>query len=145
MGTDPVVGGWEDIMMSRFNCWGGSRGPRLCYSCFMRMYLECDCSLACLLSLWQYQLPGFSSTSGGLSPWFYGSILGDSLLFPCREYGGWAKTHHFLLLFHVFPSPDPQRYYTFECCLLGLQLNNNNKNKIIIIIIIIIIMVMMIQ
>ena len=41
------------------------------------------------------------------------------------------KTHHFLftptfLCFLIFPS-DPQRYSTFERCLLGLLLNNNNN------------------
>ena len=53
-----------------FNCWG-VRVPCLSYSCLTLMYLECACGFACPPSLWQYWLPGFSSTSGGLSLWFH--------------------------------------------------------------------------
>ena len=51
----------------------GSRGPGSCYSCFVWMYLERACSLACPPNLWWYQLLGFSS-SVGLSPWFHGTL-----------------------------------------------------------------------
>ena len=76
------------------------------------------------------------------APWvflrqvFYppGTTLGDCLLLPCGEKGGWAKTHHFLFIpsFPCFPVFSllltTQRYNTFECCLLELLLNNNNNN-----------------
>ena len=46
-------------------------------------------------------LPTFDDTSSlGSSPhwviYLPGSNLGDCLLFPCGEYRGWTKTHHFL-------------------------------------------------
>ena len=109
----------------------GSRGLHLCYYCFMWMYLEWACSLTCHPSLWHYQLPGFS-TSGGLSACLNGSTLVDCLPFPCREYRGWAKTHHFLFTstfpwFPVFPPLlTPRQYSALDCCLLGLLFNNNN-------------------
>ena len=43
-------------------------------SCFTWMYLECAWGLALPPSFWWYQLPGFSSASGGLFllvPWFH--------------------------------------------------------------------------
>ena len=68
-----------------------------------------------------------SSASGRLSPWFYGSTLGDCL--PFREAELKHTAFSSLLLFRVFPLfLIPQRYSTFEWCLLGLLLNNNNNN-----------------
>ena len=58
--------------------------------------------------------------------------LGDYLPFPFGESGDWAKAHHFLFTptfpcFLIFPLLlIPQRYSTFDCCLLGLLLNINN-------------------
>ena len=79
------------------------------------MNLECAHGLACLTSLWQYCLPGFSSAPGGLSSSFNDSTLGDCLPFSWGELGSWAKAHHFLftptfLWFPVFPlllGPPP--------------------------------------
>ena len=50
---------------------GGSGVSCSCYSCFTCMYLECPLGLICPLNLWWYWLPGFSSESGGLFPFFF--------------------------------------------------------------------------
>ena len=52
------------------------------------------------------KLPGFSSTSGELSPWFYGFTLGDCLplIAGNREAELKPTTFSSLLLFHVFLS-----------------------------------------
>ena len=90
-----VEGVWVQLL--------GGGGPCSCYTCFTGMYLECACGLACPPNLWRYRLSGFSA-SGVLSSWFHpGSLPPVSL-----EWGGWAKTHHFLFTptfpyFHFFP------------------------------------------
>ena len=50
---------------------GCSGAPRLCYSCFTWMYLECIRGFTCPPSLWWYWLLGLSSVSGVLASWFH--------------------------------------------------------------------------
>ena len=117
------VCGWVCVcgggVESGLNCWGV---PRSCYSCFTWMYLECPRDLACPPSLSRYRLPVFS-VSEGLSLWLNGFLAGN------RETELKPITFSSLQLFRVFLFPlllIPQRYNTFEFCLLGLLHNNNN-------------------
>ena len=79
-------------------------------------------------------LPVFSSTSGGLSPYFHSGWLPPVSL--RGRYGGWAKTQHTLftptfLCFPIFPLLlNPKRHSTFEWCLLELLFNNNNMSPV---------------
>ena len=105
----------------------GSGCPCSCYSCLTWMVLECTCGLSCPPSLWQNWVPGFPYVSGYLSSGFHPGWLPPVSLWGI---GAWAKIHYFLfiptsLCFPVFPLLTPQRYSTFEWCLLGLLLNNS--------------------
>ena len=113
---------------------GGPGGPRSCYSCF-----------TCTSRTW-LQSRLYSQTLTIPTPSVFFRLGWSITMVPLwvtvsrflgGEWGGWIKTHYFLftptLVFSCLSSsPDPQRYSSFECCLLGVSL-------IIIMIIIIII------
>ena len=121
--------GWGSLVQ-----FWGDQGPTLVLFLFYANVSGMRPRSRLFSQLWRYRFPGFSPALGGISPCLNGSTLGHCLPFPCGEYGGWAKTHHFFFTptfpwFPVFPLLlTPQRYSTFECCLLGLLFNNNNNN-----------------
>ena len=95
------------------------------------MYLECVSVLVILLVFPTFNDIGSLGSLPRRVVYAPGSILGDCLLFPCGEYGGSSKTHHFLFTstFLCFPAfhllLNNQQYSAFEYRLLGLLLNNN--------------------
>ena len=70
---------------SGFSCWWGRRFRALVILILLECIWNASTGLAYRPSLLRYWLPGFSSASGGLSPWLNGSTLGDCLPFPYRE------------------------------------------------------------
>ena len=112
--------------MSGFNCWGQGVCARV-----ILVLRECIWNASAVLLV----LPTFDDTDSLGSPprqlvYLPGSTLGECFPFPCGEYGGSAKTHHFFFIttFPCFPVSlillNPQPYNSFECCLLRLLLHN---------------------